>query len=116
MQASDIIKYIVVPVIAVLVGASVVVIICIRHKRKQKRLDLEQQRLQQTFATPWNFTAQQQPIYQMQHQALQEENVLHQQPPGGIQSYGMAQYPNPILVAQGGPPGYNEPVVHGQQQ
>jgi hypothetical protein len=115
MQASDIIKYIVVPIIAVLVGVSVVVIICIRHKRKQKRLDLEEQRLQQTFATPWN-PGVHQPIYQKQHQALQKENVLHQQPPAGIQSYVMAQYPNPILVAQGGPPGYYPPVVHGQQQ
>jgi hypothetical protein len=113
MQASDIIEYIVVPVIAVLVGASVVVILCVRHKRKQKRLDLEQQRLQQTFATPWNPVAQQLPIYQMQHQSLEKGNILHQQPPGGIQSYVMAQCPNP--VAQGGPPGYYAPTVHGQQ-
>jgi hypothetical protein len=114
MQASDIIKYIVVPVIAVLVGASVVVIICVRHRRKQKRLDLEQQRLQQTFAIPWNPAAQQ-PIYHMQHQSLQKEANLHQQPPGGmgIQSYVTAQYPNP--VARGGPPGSYAPVVHGQQ-
>ncbi|KAL3454597.1 hypothetical protein BJX65DRAFT_4780 [Aspergillus insuetus] len=113
MQASDIIQYIVVPVIAVLVGASVVVILCIRHKRKQKRLDLEQQRLQQTFATPWNPAAQQQPVYHMQHQSFEKEENLHQQPPGGIQSYVMTQYPDP--VAQGGPPGYYAPVVHGQQ-
>ncbi|KAL2843945.1 hypothetical protein BJY01DRAFT_190899 [Aspergillus pseudoustus] len=114
MQASDIIQYIVIPSIAVLAGASVVAILWIRYKRRQKRQDLEQQRFQQSLATPWNFHAfAQQPNYQMQHQSsLQKEN-LHQQPPGGLQSYAMVQYPTP--VAQG-PPGYYAPVVHGHGQ
>ncbi|KAL2849659.1 hypothetical protein BJX68DRAFT_266974 [Aspergillus pseudodeflectus] len=111
MDASDIIQYIVVPVIAVIVGAITIAILCVRHKQKQKRLDLEHQRLQQTFATPWIPDAQQ-PIYQMQHQAFQQEKP-YQQSAGGIPSHVMVQYPSP--VAQG-PPGYYAPDVHGQQQ
>ncbi|KAL3456101.1 hypothetical protein BJX64DRAFT_49687 [Aspergillus heterothallicus] len=124
MDASDIIQYIVVPCIALLVGAIVVTIIWIRYKRRQKRQDLEQQRFQQSLATPWIVDAQQ-PSYQMmttmQHQAAQkQENFLHQQQqaPTGFQSYhGTVQYPDPV-AAQGAPPGYYypPPMGHGQQQ
>ncbi|KAL3482538.1 hypothetical protein BJX62DRAFT_245843 [Aspergillus germanicus] len=69
MQASDIIKYIVVPVIAVVVGAIVKSSVFNRPRY------------------PWNPDAQQ-AFYQMQPQALPTE-IHNQQPPGGIQSYGL---------------------------